>query len=310
MDEIPNTENLIKENKKLKNLLLPSIILLTLSLSIIALVVVVNVLPISKENAETSDTTIEPSKDVEYDNLLADDIDVSEYTDIVLKNYEGLGVSIFQPYSKDSWIEEDFQDYYFPNIITYYPIDYYDENEKMEMEIVNSQNAVSDEQKKLFNKAVEDIQEKNIEADDLNMGELAVFDHSGGGEGYDVAKEIENVYYPHTDEVFSVLTVGGYQDLAWTENRPTTDKDIDVRMTIFVFAIKDNNIISLKLTDELNSLEVEKEDYLQCFIEEQNGEFEGYFDTICLAEVLSSGKYDEKAKELAEDLVARFELVE
>jgi hypothetical protein len=81
-------------------------------------------------------------------------------------------------------------------------------------------------------------------------------------------------------------------------------------MTIFVFAIKGDNIISLESFDELDSLEMEREDYLSCFIEEEDEVYEGYFDTNCLAETLSSGKYDEKAKELAEDLVKRFGLAE
>jgi hypothetical protein len=322
MKEKGEKKTLFRADKKVKILLAVIAALLFLSLTFLITLVILNLPSVDSttggtdtaEQEELTDESMEEqTEDTTSDHLLAENTDVSEYTDIVLKDYEGLGVWVFDPYSEDSWVEEEDRDSFYPGIITYYPIDFYEDNMEtqepvMFMEVVNSQNAVTDEQKDLFEKAVEDIQEKNLEADYLDIGKLEVFNHSYGSAAFIVAKEIENVEYPNTDEVFSVLTVGGYQDSPWAN--PSTDEQFEVNMTIFVFAIKGDNIISLESFDELDSLEMEREDYLSCFIEEEDEVYEGYFDTNCLAEVLSSGKYDEQAKELAEILVERFESVE
>jgi hypothetical protein len=306
MDQVQIDEKLIKEKKRNKTLIIILISFLTiLILSVLAIF-------IFKPFSDTDDIDTTPLQSENEPDYTSQLLDVSEYTDIVIKDYEGLDVSIFDAYSSDSWVDEGDREKFFPYIISYYPIDYYDtevetEEPVMFMRIVNSQNAVNDQQRALFNKAVEDIQEKNLEADYLDAGELEVFNHTYSSAVYVVSKEIENVDYPKTDEVFSILTVGGYQDLPYAN--PSKNETFDVNMTIFVFAIKGDNIISLQSIDNLNSLSMGREDYLSCFVEESDDESEGYFDSECLAEVISSDKYDEKAKELAEGLIVRFELV-
>jgi hypothetical protein len=306
MDQVQIDEKLIKEKKRNKTLIIILISFLTiLILSVLAIFIFI---PFS-DTDDIDTTPLQSENEPDYTSQL---LDVSEYTDIVIKDYEGLDVSIFDAYSSDSWVDEGDREKFFPYIISYYPIDYYDtevetEEPVMFMRIVNSQNAVNDQQRALFNKAVEDIQEKNLEADYLDAGELEVFNHTYSSAVYVVSKEIENVDYPKTDEVFSILTVGGYQDLPYAN--PSKNETFDVNMTIFVFAIKGDNIISLQSIDNLNSLSMGREDYLSCFVEESDDESEGYFDSECLAEVISSDKYDEKAKELAEGLIVRFELV-
>jgi hypothetical protein len=329
MDNAPKTETLIRQNKRLKISLIISLVLLVLSVSFIGIIVVINLLekaqdaqPIGPQEVTEIPETVD--KDSEF--LIAETTDVSEYTDISLQNYDGLGVNIFKGFDHSFGLEEDDLDSFVPGIVSYFPLDWaesdktYDEKyslfgPEMTMDIVSSNSISNDQQQKLFDISKKAIEQKDLDARDLDIGHLPVFrTYIAGSARHDVVKQIEGIDYENSDDSFTVLFIGGYQD------GPFLDIDkiggVGTTFKISVFAIKDDNLITLTgYYNNTANLGVSEEDHMDCVVYDEeaypleyNPEYEGTFDTSCLVEVLQDEKYDNEITDLAEDLVGRFAL--
>jgi hypothetical protein len=313
MENTPSTESLVKQNKMLKIFLIISIVLSVISISAIIIFVF---RPNPTPYMDTLPPFVVPDTPEETSLDTGDSYitDVSEYTDVVLSDYDGLYV----------YVSEGFDDA--PSIVSgmvEYTLQSYmdsDENQdvkyelygpNMRMEIINEKVLSNQDQKTLFDQAKTDIINKNLEADDFEVGYLDIFRSSFSDAAYKAVKEIE-VNYPNTDSVFGVVFLGGYQDGPFAY--PSKEENIGAPLTLKVYAVKGDNLISLSsFFFDTSEIGVSKEDHDACTIEdsdEYSPTYEGYFDVDCLSEVLQSDEYDEKIQEFTNDLVERFELAE
>ncbi|KUK77334.1 MAG: hypothetical protein XD93_0396 [candidate division WS6 bacterium 34_10] len=316
MENSPNTDPLVQQNKKLKLFLIISVLLSVISISAIIIIFVFQLYPSEVPYMDTLPPFVVPetSKEANLDNGNTDITDVSEYTDIVLSDYDGLEVYVSEGFDDVPSIVSGMVEY------TLKSYRYSDENEdvkyelygpNMRMEIVNEKILANEDQEALFEQAKLDIINKNIDADYFEVGYLDIFRNSLSDAAYKPVKTIE-VDYPNTDSVFGVLFLGGYQDGPFAY--PSKEENIGAPVTLRVYAIKGDNLISLSsFYFHTSELGVSKEVHNSCTIEdsdEYTPNYEGYFDVDCLSEVLQSDEYDEKIQEFTDDLVERFELAE
>ncbi|KUK76591.1 MAG: hypothetical protein XD93_0824 [candidate division WS6 bacterium 34_10] len=325
MENTPSTESLVQQNKKLKLFLIIFSVVTVLLLSLIIVILLLNKSDAS-DDIYTVDQTEPIDQDIPEENSsefqLAQTTDVSNYTDIVLSDYKGLyveistglspypsfpsGEVIYNPKSYLDHVSEELVEGVEPG-----PTLYELYGPFMRMEIINEKILSNQEQETLFEQARMDILNKNLEAEDFEVGYLEIFRDSLGDAAYKAVKEIE-VNYPNTDSVFGVLFLGGYQDGPFAY--PSKEENIGAPLTLKVYAVKGDNLISLSsFFFDTSEIGVSKEDHDACTIEdsdEYSPTYEGYFDVNCLSEVLQSDEYDEKIQEFTDDLVERFELAE
>jgi hypothetical protein len=324
MENSPNTDPLVQQNKKLKLFLILSVLLSVISISAIIIIFVFQLYPSEVPYMDTLPPFVVPetSEEANLDNGNTDITDVSEYTDIVLSDYDGLYVNVSTGLSNyPSFVSGE---------VTYDLKSYSDHVSReleeggesgptlyelygpsMKMVIINEKVLSNQEQETLFEQAKTDILSKNMEASDFEVGYLELFRDSLSDSAYKPIKEVE-VDYPNTDSVFGVLFLGAYQDFPFAY--PSKEENIGAPVTLKVYAIKGDNLISLSsFYFHTSELGVSKEVHNSCTIEdsdEYTPNYEGYFDIDCLSEVLQSDEYDEKIKEFSEDLVERFALAE
>jgi hypothetical protein len=314
----PNTEGvdpLVRKNKRLKIFLIIILILLLLSLSFIALIFIAQPKTIDEDTTDTIEQT-EVEKDTSYQ--IAQTTDVSEYTDIVLKDYDNLYVRIFKGFDEGDGLTEEESEYCIPGIVTYSLQSYVDSEEtydvkfekygpQMHMKILNLKNVENEDQRDRFYQAVDDIRNKNLEASYLDVGYLdPLRDFLGGEARHEIVKEIEDVNYNNTDKTFAVFALGGYQETPLTY--PESDENIGVAFTVFVFATRGNNIIQLESHFPNTAiLGIPREDHLSCA--EQENDSESYtYNLKCLADLMSSNEYDTQLRAIVNNLTERFEL--
>jgi hypothetical protein len=289
--------------KNKKTLIIILVALLLILIAGTAYILIYNPFSTTEDSPTTED---EP----DYTNQL---LDVSEYTDIELTNYDGLAVSVFQGFEESPSVKA--KDGYLPGIVRYSLKDWTENLESdqvkyvqygpdMRMSIVNSDNITNPVQQSKFDEAKQDILNHNTEANSLEFGYLDIFkDFIGGEARHDFVKEIEGVKYPNTEETFAVLFIGGYQDGPFAY--PDSEENIGGPFVIKVYSIKDNNLITLS-SRHLNTAElgVSRDEHMECVIEGEEPEY----DTDCLVDILKDEKYDEKVLEFTNDLFDRFEL--
>jgi hypothetical protein len=316
MENSPNTDSLVQQNKKLKLFLIISVLLSVISISAIIIIFVFQLYPSEVPYMDTLPPFVVPetSEETNLDNGNTDIRDVSEYTDIVLSDYDGLEVYVSEgfddaPYIVSGMVEYSLKSYMDSDENVDVKYELYGPN--MRMEIINEKVLANEDQEALFDQAKVDIINKNIDANDFEVGYLDIFRNSLSDAAYKAVKEID-VVYPNTDYVFGVLFLGGYQDGPFAY--PSLEENIGAPVTFRVYAIKGDNILSLSsFYMDTAELGVSKDDHDACTIadtDEYSPTYEGYFDTDCLSEVLQDEQYDEKIKGFTDDLLERFELAE
>jgi hypothetical protein len=176
------------------------------------------------------------------------------------------------------------------------------------MYTLNLKNVENEDQRDRFYQAVDDIREKNLDANYLQFGYLEPLIYFLGGEAYhEIVKEIEleSIDYKNTENNFAVLALGGYQDAA--RAYPESEENIGVAFTVFVFATRGNNIIQLESHfPDTATLGVSREDHLSCVIDDGTGI--DIYDLECLAEIMQSSEYDMELRAIINNLIERFEL--
>lgn len=247
---------------------------------------------------------------IEYPmHILATELDVTAFTDIVLSDYDGLYVDIFEglPNTDEEYLG-------IPGIVHYFQRTHADNDEaptvlekeygyKMDMKIVNIDSAKEEFHEERFESAILEIENKSLEREAL----LSTFRMGmGGGIQTIPVKSIEGVEYDNTDRVFSFLSV------VYTQETPGTRLD-DIEgpsFTISVYAIKDNNIIFLDLYGvDVSTLGVSENDLVNCFGEEVGPNYT-YYDMDCVIELLEDDVYTASITQVANELVSRFEIEE
>jgi hypothetical protein len=292
----PQTESvspLVKQNRRLKTLLVISLTLLVLSLSFIALIFFVQ-----EETPITESTTSVEEKELEDE--VKDEItyqDFSEYTDIELENYEGLRGTVS---GGDSQLKEE-------GIISGIVVLTRDmEGNRIEQMRIVNRKVLDIDQEEYFNDTYEDIMNKNL---DIAPEPRVLITTPFGTPRYEHLLAINNVEYPNTDNTFAILSLAHGHSIATTGR-------LEDNYQIFVFSTKDENIIQLSSTlgNLMIDFDLSEEDnetcskLLESIPEEDRNEYSYEYDVDCLKEVFESGKYDESIRELTEGLIGRFKL--
>jgi len=224
----------------------------------------------------------------------ASNIDVSEYTDIILTNYDGLEIS----YTDYSEIGDTHESGLISGIVEYKRY-----APRFEAMTVVNKKVLSQEQiEEFYNPAYNDILNNNISAEWFRAGaEPWVLATTFSPGAFDPLIEIKGLVYPNTDHLFAVLALSHGQEYA-----PAGEEDGNYQ--IIVFAIKGDNLIRLE-SDRNNfvkDLSMSREDNNTCT--EEIPDYYTSYNAECLSNIFKSGKYDEAIKEAAEDLVTSFEI--
>ena len=218
-------------------------------------------------------------------------INVSEYTDIELGDYEGLTVEVSEGNQEEGLVN---------GIVTFKKE--MGEKEYEYMKIVNKKVLITDKQLKDFEDTRKDIVAKNINAKWLTAGEHYLFlTSSAGTPVYNPLMIIKGVVYPNADYTFAVLSLANNQEYT------KADKESD-NYQIFVYSIKGENIINLKsvggnLIIDLGLLEEESK---KC--EKEIPNYWISYDGECLKKIFKDGKYDSIAKQQADELINHFSI--
>lgn len=228
--------------------------------------------------------------------------DVSEYTDIKLKDYTGFNVNVNIKDENDE-NQKDLID----GIVTYSRVtdERYPNSSREYLYIINKMSLTQEEITEDFEPVVNDIKNRNFEAKWLGSGYPWVLTTGiYGGANYTPLTEVKDVIYPNTDATFAVL--------ALAHGHGTAPAGIGGGPSlILVFALKGDNIIeiypdTISLMDDIG---LTQEDDSKCSKESTEDEHLIY-DEECISGIFQSGKYDANLKKLTEDLLTRFEIVE
>ncbi len=240
-------------------------------------------IPVINEEAEDEEVSI---------------MDVSEYTDIKLVNYDGLNVSI----------SECMEDYDIVNgIVIYTRVLDEDVPSLEQMRVVNRGVLTEEQISEYYLPVYINIKEKDIEADWLTTDAPWVLtDTPFGTPVYRPLVEINEVVFPNTDYTFAFLSLS-------LGNMSQTTPDSSHNFNIFVYAIKGDNIIGLQSAsgNMIVDLGLSAEDSSECSVSAEGPDSDYLvYDEECLVEVFNSGEYNERMKDIALELIESFRILE
>lgn len=278
MEESINTDTLVKQNKRLKTSLIILSVILFISLGLLAIIYLFNQFPVEEEipddtNSEITENSIKLnlSSDIVLDDMSnISSISVSEGNQ-ELNMASGI-VTIKKDVAQNTILSMD--------IINKYDIEtlYMDE----------------------FDDTYDNILNDNMDAQFLKTGSNPSFATSISPAVYNPLVKID-VDYPNTDHTFALLSLSNGQEFAQADGSSPN-------FEIFVFAIKNENIIRLQSTranliDHMLLTEEESESCTK--IDEGYGNI---YNVDCLKDIYNSGKYDETLQDYAENLIGWFKL--
>ena len=222
-------------------------------------------------------------------------IDVSEYTDIELKDYEDITVEVSKGNQEEGLVK---------GIVTFRKKMGEREYDYEYMKIVNKKVLTTEDELNDFENIRKDIVDKNINAEWLTAGEPdLLWTSSLGTPVYNPLMIIKGVIYPNTDYTFAVLSLAHGHEYA------KADKESD-NYQISVYAIKGDNIIELDslIRNLITDLGLSEEKSKEC--EKEIPNYWISYDAECLKEVFSTGEYDSVAKQQADELINDFRIKE
>lgn len=281
--------------------------LLIIALLLIGILVTIFILgeDRNEENPEQDDEQTE--KEVDSDFIDADGYDVSNFTDIKLKSYEGLVVMVSKEDEADTTI--------IPGVIYYGQEAYYFNPDGLtykeritepltSMSIVNRSSTVSTVQEIAFDETVTNIQNKNVDSQWLDSGTLQATRLNHYSANYTFIQELTNVTYPNTESVFAVLLFGGSQEAPYVNDDGTN-------FSIVVFAVKGENVIQLQATGKtLTNLGITLAEHESCTEEVSAEDSDLVYNLDCLSEIIKLEKYQTEVRKITDSLVSEFELVQ
>jgi len=286
------TEN-VKRGKK------PFLILFFISIIVVTLIVFVIQFPEKeKENTETEQTAVTPAQVPETENKFDE---FNNYTSLRLKKYDNVEPGSISE-GQDTGDEENPYNL-IPGIVSF-RAKTETSNEFMYMNILDKKNVQNEEQGKFFAEAYEDIKNKNPERISNTGKPWAFYTTLYGTPLESLLTEINNVSYPNTDYVYSLLFLEHGHEIAVADEESTN-------YVIRVFAIKGDIIIDLESYGNLVAdLGLSQEDHLKC--SEMSGPNEGTdwltYNVECLSTLYASEKYDEQLTAKTNEMVSAFEI--
>lgn len=295
-----------KPKKKLpKILIVLSIILAILLLSLIVFSVLKKDdttstdLDTEQNIEDTSDTDSQkPSDNDSYVPHQNGEItDVSQYTDIKLKNYTGLNLTISTRDENDELQEEMIN-----GIVTYIRR-FTDKSSIESINIINKMVLTQKEITEFFTPTANDIKNKNIAATWLNTGSPWILTTGIYGRGaHSTLTEIKNVSYTNTDTTFAVLSLAHGHVIAGAGNEFEN-------FIIQVYALKGDNLIGINSStgNLMKDIGLSTEDDSKCSKDNTENNY-AIYDEQCLSAVFKSGKYDANLRKATEELIMSFEL--
>ena len=232
-------------------------------------------------------------------------VDVGKYTDIKLKDYDGLYLGTIEETIDETAI--GFREGVVAGVVSYYVENYNNpprlEN-LMKMKISNKKNAITPIQQSTFNQVVTDIKNKNSNADWRNQDEATPFWTPGQGSTMQTyITAINNFEYEGTEDTFGMLLLSGGHE------GPSAGEESNVmNFIINLYAIKGDNIILLTTSGNLYLDLISEVDHEECK-ELYEGSDDYYtYDVECLAQKIDSGDYDSKLSTIINTLTSRFVL--
>lgn len=310
-----------KNNKGLKIALIIVSVLLFFAVAFITLIVIynINLEEESIDNESIEEVILEQEEEEESvsDHIDAANLEISEHTDIRLKKYEGLYGRIFLGFDD---VDDELAEWVYPVIISYYPKDHADymgnDSELayslygpyMEMGIVNRNSAKTEEHRITFQRSLDTILERDT---NIDSGHLPAFrQYLWGGSAHRFIKEIKDLEYTGIDNVFSVFLIGGYQDGPW-ERSENIEDFWGLRFIILVFGVKGDNLITLTLSDRIDRvLDLSIERHYSCIDFTKDADDGLYdYDLACIKEILQGEEFNQPIKDLANQLISRFEIL-
>ena len=223
-----------------------------------------------------------------------DVLDVSEYTDIKLTNYEGLEGSVTEANEESNTLG---------GIVIYNTGEY----GSAEMSIVNKKVLEGEEELESYLTAYNDIKDKNMEAGWLMDGAepWILMTQSKGTPLYSPLLMIEGFEYPNTDYSFAILSLAHGHEFASADSTSSN-------FNIHIYAIKGDNLIRIQSVggNLIKDIGLSEESSTECseMTTEYTSTDENYltYNVECLMGVFDTGTYDERLLELTNTLAERF----